>query len=78
MTASHLISGKNGEDIARKFLLAKGYDILDENWRFEKAEIDLIAFFERKLIFIEVKTRSAIGFGQPETFVDKKKQKCYN
>lgn len=73
--ASHNDLGKRGEDIARDFLENKGYQILRMNWKHLRAEIDLIARYQGILIFVEVKTRSSIDFGQPEDFVDWKKEK---
>lgn len=72
--AQHNELGKRGEQMAKAFLVQKGYEILDENWVYERAEIDLIAYLNRMIIFIEVKSRSSIGFGLPEDFVDKAKQ----
>lgn len=73
--ASHNDFGKKGEQIAKLLLEQKGYEILDENWQHNKAEIDLIAYKDKTIIFIEVKTRSGCYFGEPEEFVDTKKQK---
>jgi len=41
--AKHLETGKKGEDLATKLLKEKGYDILETNWRFRRAEVDIIA-----------------------------------
>lgn len=74
--ASHNDLGKKGEQLAKLFLKGKGYEILDENWVFNKAEVDLIVYKDKRIIFIEVKTRSGNNyFGDPEEFVDQKKQK---
>lgn len=73
--AEHNLLGETGEQLARDYLLKKGYEILDENWRFEKAEIDIIAFDGKQLIFVEVKLRTSTYFGDPEEFVDERKQK---
>ena len=69
--------GKKGEKLARDFLISKGYSILEENWRFKKAEIDIIGKDKDNniLIFFEVKTRSYSYFGEPASFVNRKKQK---
>ncbi len=67
--------GSKGEDLATDFLITKGYEILERNWRFKRAEIDIIARHEEKLIFIEVKTRSYSYYGEPESFVDNKKKR---
>ncbi len=73
--AKHNIFGTQGELLAKQHLENTGYEILDENWTFGKAEIDLIAYKDRRIIFAEVKTRSGNFFGQPEEFVDPAKQK---
>lgn len=62
----NLTIGRVGEGIARKFLSKKGYRIIEQNYRNKHLEIDLIAFYKRRLIFIEVKTRIGEGFGVPE------------
>lgn len=72
--ASHNQLGHDGEAIAKKFLEEAGYEILDENWCFGKAEVDLIAYRDKRIIFVEVKTRTSTGFGQPEDFVNDTKQ----
>jgi putative endonuclease len=55
--AEHNEIGKWGEDLAVDYLLSKGYVILQRNYRFERAEIDIIAEFENELVITEVKTR---------------------
>lgn len=61
--------GKKGEEIAADFLAAKGYQVIERNYRFKKSEIDVICLAGGTLVFIEVKTRSTKSFGEPETFV---------
>ena len=73
--ARHNDDGKKGETIAKDYLEEKGYEILDENWTYGKAEVDLIAYQNKTIIFVEVKARSGTYFGEPEEFVDSKKQK---
>ena len=73
--ASHNELGKTGEDIAKQYLEASGYEVLDENWTFGKAEVDLIVYKNGIMVFVEVKTRTSVAFGQPEEFVHKAKQK---
>jgi putative endonuclease len=73
--ATHNELGRKGEAIAKAHLEAAGYEVLDENWTFGKAEVDLIAYKDQTIIFTEVKTRTGTGFGQPEDFVDNRKQK---
>lgn len=60
---------------ARNLLKTKGYTILEANWRFHRAEVDLIAKDGEILVFVEVKTRSSDAFGKPEAFVDARKQR---
>lgn len=66
--------GREGEEIAKKYLTDRGYKIVEQNWRYKKYEIDLIATINNQLIIIEVKLRSSIEFGEPEEFVSNKKQ----
>jgi putative endonuclease len=73
--AVHLDLGRKGESHAKTFLEGLGYKILDENWTHGKAEIDLIAYRDKVIIFAEVKTRTGNAFGEPEDFVDNRKQK---
>ena len=69
--------GVLGEEMACKHLGEKGFDIIERNWRRGKYEVDIIAYKENVIIFVEVKTRSNVAYGEPETFVDKKKQRAY-
>jgi len=73
--AKHLDLGHNGESLAKAFMEQAGYEIMDENWTFGRAEIDLIAYKNGVIIFTEVKTRTGNWFGEPEDFVDARKQK---
>src|SRR6478752_5142429 len=71
--AEHNELGKLGEELAVDFLQQNGYEILETNWTFQKAEVDIIAQKENILAVIEVKTRSSIDFGLPQDFVKPKK-----
>ena len=71
--AEHNELGKQGEALAIEFLQQKGYEILETNWTFQKAEIDIIAQKDSVLAIVEVKTRSSIDFGLPQDFVKPKK-----
>ena len=71
--AEHNDLGKLGEELAVEFLQKAGYLILETNWTFQKAEIDIIAQKENVLAVVEVKTRSSIEFGLPQDFVKPKK-----
>nr|WP_315145127.1 YraN family protein [uncultured Flavobacterium sp.] len=71
--AEHNDLGKLGEEMAVEFLQKNGYEILETNWTFQKAEVDIIAKKENILAIIEVKTRSSLDFGLPQDFVKPKK-----
>lgn len=73
--ATHNELGKKGEAHAVNYLIKKGYAILERNWRFQKAEIDIIASNEKTLAVVEVKTRSSDYYGNPQDFVTPKKIK---
>lgn len=70
--AQHNQLGKKGEQLAVDFLSKKGYEIIERNYRFDKAEVDIIAKKENVLAIIEVKTRSTSDFGDPQDFVKPK------
>lgn len=70
--ASHNELGKQGEDMAVEYLVAKNYKILARNYRFEKAEVDILAEKDGILAVVEVKTRSTDDFGNPQDFVKPK------
>ena len=71
--AEHNDLGKFGEELAVAFLEENGYEILEVNWFFDKAEIDIIAQKGSTLAVVEVKTRSSLEFGLPQEFVKPKK-----
>jgi len=73
--AAHNELGRYGEFLAKAYLEQQGYRILEKNWVYGRAEIDLIAFYEQRLIFVEVKTRRSAAHGEPEDFVNWKKEK---
>ncbi|MCF6129667.1 YraN family protein [Flavobacterium sp. AS60] len=71
--AEHNELGKFGEELAVEFLQKNGYAIMETNWTFQKAEIDIIAQKDNIVAAVEVKTRSRIDFGLPQDFVKPKK-----
>ena len=73
--ARHKEVGKIGEELARRYLEEQGFRILETNWRYRRAEIDLIAMDGAVLVFVEVKTRGSDAFGKPEEFVTSHKEK---
>lgn len=71
--AEHNDLGKLGEELAVEYLQKDNYQILQTNWVFQKAEIDILAQKGNVLAVVEVKTRSSIEFGLPQDFVKPKK-----
>jgi len=71
--ASHNLLGKEGELLATRYLKERGYEVLYNNWRFSRFEIDIIATKASLLHFIEVKARSSKRHGFPEEKVTQKK-----
>lgn len=70
--ANHNELGKKGEDLAVSFLLKHSYEILERNYTFQKAEVDIIARKNDVLAVVEVKTRSTHVFGNPQDFLKPK------
>lgn len=66
--------GNEGEDIAAAYLESKDYTILDRNYFFEHAEVDIVAFDGQMIVFVEVKLRKDTRSGKPEEFVTPQKQ----
>lgn len=73
--AEHNELGRLGEQLARDFLIAKGYQILEQNWVCGHKEIDIIAMDGKELVIVEVKTRRVTFLVEPEETVDKYKQR---
>lgn len=71
--AEHNDFGKEAESLATTFLENKGYKILVRNYRYLKAEIDIIAQSQNQIIIVEVKARSNDFFIDPKEAVNKKK-----
>ena len=70
-----LVFGKKSEEIAAQFLLSRGYRILERNYRTPRGELDLIALDGDVLVFVEVKARRGMSFGEPQWAVDQRKQR---
>ena len=71
--AWHNEIGKIGEEMAAEHLTKLGYDILERNYSYDKAEVDIIARKGDVLVSAEVKLRSSTDFGNPQDFVNNKK-----
>jgi len=66
-------AGKHGEALAAAYLQQQGYQELARNFRYKRAEIDLIVTRDNWLVFVEVKARTTHTYGYPESFVDARK-----
>jgi len=66
-------TGNNGEELAVNYLLQHGFIIIEHNWRFRHAEVDIIAAKENRLRFFEIKTRTSDKYGKPEESMSYKK-----
>lgn len=75
--ATHNDLGKEAEKISKEFLEKNCYQILEQNWRYLKAEIDLIAIDTQsnQLVIIEVKARTSDQVQAPEKAVNPTKKK---
>lgn len=74
MSDTRISLGKKGEDLAAGYLQHIGLRIITRNYRQKSGEIDIIARDKEYLVFVEVKTRKSLKFGQPFEAVTAKKQ----
>lgn len=66
--------GNEGEDLAAAYLESKGYMILERNYHFKHAEVDIVAYDSATcIVFVEVKKRATNYFGKPEEYIDDQK-----
>jgi putative endonuclease len=70
---SNKVKGAKGEQIANDYLIEKGYQILERNWRHHHLEVDIIASKDALLHIIEVKTRHSLRYGLPEESISRDK-----
>jgi putative endonuclease len=70
-------TGELGEEIAANFLIARGYRIVERNFRCKGGEVDIIARDpgDKSLVFIEVKARKTLSYGVPQLAVTPFKQR---
>ena len=73
--AAHLLLGEEGERRAARFLVEQGGEILARNYRWSRAEIDLVVRFPDGLHFVEVKTRRWRDAEAAARAVDRRKQR---
>lgn len=65
--------GHYGETVAERHLVEAGYEVLARNWRAPEGELDLVVRKGDALVFVEVKCRSSIDFGEPSEAVGPRK-----
>lgn len=70
--AFHNEIGKWGENLAKEYLVGKGYAITDTNVRVGKKELDIVAMHNNRIVFVEVKTRTNME-DDPLDSIDSKK-----
>lgn len=66
-------TGQLGERLARQHLISRGYSVIETNPRASYKEIDIIARYKDKIIFVEVKTRASRIFGSADEAMSQKK-----
>ncbi len=74
------VIGDRGERIAARYLKEKGYRVMDRNYRYRRAELDLVCFEPEgeaggEIVFVEVKSRQGLEHGRPEEAVHWKKRR---
>lgn len=74
--AEHNDFGNLAEDLAADYLTRKNYKILVRNFRYQRAEIDIVTEFEDLIVVVEVKARGTDIFMEPQEAVTKKKIKA--
>ena len=74
MSTARVRLGRQGEKLARRYLERAGYRILDANYRCPWGEIDLVAQDGAELVFVEVRTRRAAGYGTPQESITAEKR----
>lgn len=75
MTLARQSLGRQGEDLAARFLAGHGFTVIARNHRTPVGELDLVARDSRFLLFVEVKTRRGTAFGTPAEAVGSRKQR---
>ena len=73
--ADHNELGRKGEEVAVEYLVSKGHQIVARNWRFHGYEVDIISEDEEYIVFVEVKTRTSVLWGNPADFVGKQRMR---
>ena len=74
MTHARRALGASGEELVAEWYEARGYRVLDRNWRYQRGELDIVASRGALVVFCEVKTRTSDAFGAPQEAVTRAKQ----
>jgi putative endonuclease len=75
MQNKHQKFGEKSENLAAWYLKKNGYKIIEQNYRNRMGEIDIIAREKKTIVFVEVKSRRSIRYGNPKWAVTPKKQR---
>ena len=76
MESQNQVFGRQGEQDAAERAVSLGYQVLARNYRTPYGEIDLVLFSpEHEIVFAEVKSRTSVYFGYPETAVNYRKKR---
>lgn len=67
--------GQIAEELACRYLVKMGLKILDRNYRSKQAEVDIVAYDGKEIVFVEVRSKNSCDYGRPEETVDLNKQK---
>lgn len=63
MSQAKRVLGAQGEELVARWYRARGYTVVDRNWRCRDGELDVIVERDGTIVFCEVKTRSSAAFG---------------
>ncbi len=67
--------GTEAEKIAAAYLESKGWLILDQNYFFQRAEVDIVAYDQECIVFVEVRSKTSTNYGYPEDTIGPNKEK---
>jgi len=73
MKTKNITIGYLGEAMAKEYLENQGYKIIEQNYKTKYAEIDLVTWDRKELVFVEVKTKAGERFGAPEEAINRRK-----
>lgn len=68
-------TGNKGERVAAERLMSEGYEILTRNYKNKWGEVDIVAKFNNRVVFVEVKTKTEDIYGEPWEMIDRHKLK---